>query len=170
MFALFAVVLPFMLCVCSTTHPGAIALDYPPDERAGWKHYGECAFTSPQTVALGSLRGDETNIATTGTIVEVCKVKGCWMRVKDDTGKEIFVKFKDYAFFVPRNAAGYPVIMHGQAQRVTMSVAELRHYAMDAGKSPEVIATITEPATQVTFLADSVYIEGEGLAKPWPDS
>jgi len=87
------------------------------------------------------------------------------MRVKDGDD-EMFVRFQDYAFFVPRNAAGHNVVMHGTAQLQTTSVEELRHYAQDAGKSPEEIAAITEPETRVTFFADSVYIEGAGLAAP----
>jgi len=73
---------------------------------AGWNHYGDPAPWSSEAVAIGAMSGDEQNIVVRGTIQEVCPVKGCWMRVTDEAGEELFVKFKDYGFFVPRDAAG----------------------------------------------------------------
>mgnify|MGYP001803939974 CR=1 FL=1 len=37
-------------------------------------------------------------------ITGVCQAKGCWMTMPLMEEKEMMVKFKDYAFFVPRNA------------------------------------------------------------------
>jgi hypothetical protein len=41
----------------------------------------------------------------------------------------------------------------------TTSVAELQHYAEDAGKSKEEIAKITEPKLELTFVADGVIVK-----------
>ena len=40
-----------------------------------------------------------------GTAVEICQKKGCWMDIKD--GEDLItVRFKDYAFFMPKDGAG----------------------------------------------------------------
>lgn len=131
-----------------------------------WSTYGEQPMGPGDAVAIGALAGGEKNIVVHGVITDVCKVKGCWMRMKDDSGDELFVRFKDYGFFVPRNAAGRNVVVHGWTERSLISVAELRHYAEDAHKSAAEIAAITQPQMQTTFFADSVMIEGKGLDKP----
>lgn len=91
----------------------------------------------------------------------VCQVKGCWMNLVPTEGtadESIFVKFKDYAFFMPLDLAGSEVIVDGIAYREVTSVDELRHYAEDEGKSAEEIAKITEPEEELKFMADGVII------------
>ena len=48
-----------------------------------------------------------------GTVTEVCKAKGCWMKVALENGEETMVKFKDYGFFVPKDMAGKEVVING---------------------------------------------------------
>ena len=107
---------------------------------AGWSHYGAEGRDEGPTVALGAVSGGESNVIVEGTIVDVCQTKGCWMRVSDGD-QELFVRFQDYGFFVPMNAAGHDVVMHGTSVAKVASVEELRHYAEDAGKSPAEILT-----------------------------
>ena len=73
-------------------------------------------------------------------------------------GQESFVKFKDYAFFVPLNAADQEAIVSGKAFVSETSVAQLQHYAKDAGESEEAIAKITKPKVEYKFMADGVLI------------
>ena len=73
-------------------------------------------------------------------------------------GKESFVKFKDYAFFVPLNAVESEAIVSGKAFVSETSVAALRHYAKDGGQSDAEIAKITEPKVEYKFMADGVLI------------
>lgn len=131
----------------------------------GWNHYGFDDVGRGSTVALGAVEGGETDVVVEGTIVDVCPKKGCWMRVTDGD-RELFVRFKDYGFFVPMNSTDHRVVLHGSTVSQTASVEELRHYAEDAGRSAEEIAAITEPETRVTFFADAVYIEGDDLDPP----
>lgn len=133
---------------------------------SGWSHYGFTDRDRGRDYTMGELAGGEYNAVVTGEITEVCAIKGCWMRVRSGE-EELFVRFQDYAFFVPRNAAGHQVVFHGTALRQEMSVEELRHYAEDAKKSPEEIAAITEPEVAVVFFADSVRIEGDDLDPPY---
>ncbi|MES2487041.1 MAG: DUF4920 domain-containing protein [Bacteroidota bacterium] len=102
--------------------------------------------------------GDTINVKFSTKINEVCKKKGCWMSLELPGGKESFVKFKDYAFFVPLNADGQQAIVSGKAFVSEISVSQLRHYAKDGGKSEAEIAKITEPETTYGFLADGVLI------------
>ena len=131
----------------------------------GWNRYGTADRDAGPVIALAAVEGDMSNVIVEGTITDVCAKKGCWMTVAGG-GTELFVRFQDYGFFVPRNAAGHRVVMHGTSVAQVTSVEELRHYAEDAGKSPEEIAAITEPQARTVFFADSVYIEGGGLEAP----
>ena len=94
-----------------------------------------------------------------GEILSSCPMKGCWMRisVEKDT---VLVRFKDYGFFVPKNGIeGKSTIINGKLSVDTLSIAQLQHYAEDAGKSKEEIDLITEPEITISFLADGVLIK-----------
>jgi hypothetical protein len=103
--------------------------------------------------------GDSIEMKMTGEIKEVCQKKGCWMSMPIGADDEIFVRFKDYGFFVPLNADGRIATIEGWAYKEVMTVEELKHYAFDAGESDEVIAAITEPEVSYTFMAKGVVIE-----------
>ena len=94
-----------------------------------------------------------------GKILSSCPMKGCWMKisVEKDT---VLVRFKDYGFFVPKNGIeGKRTIINGNISVDTLSVAQLQHYAEDAGKSKEEIALINKPEITISFLADGVLIK-----------
>ena len=101
------------------------------------------------------------NIKITGTAAAVCQVKGCWMTTDLGDGKSMRIRFKDYAFFMPKDGAGKTFYAQGVASWETTSVAQLRHYAEDAGKSKEEIEKITEPKKEITFLAEGVLLSGK---------
>lgn len=108
----------------------------------------------------GMTVGDTVNYKVIAKVKEVCQKKGCWMVLDlEDDDKEVFVKFKDYGFFMPMNIAGKEVIINGQAFVSETPVEQLRHYAEDAGKSEEEIAAITEPEKRYSFVADGVLIK-----------
>ncbi len=81
------------------------------------------------------------------------------MNLEMSNDEEVFVKFKDYAFFMPLNAKDEEVIVNGKAFISIESVDELKHYAKDAGKSQTAIDSIKEPKTTYSFLADGVLIK-----------
>lgn len=93
-----------------------------------------------------------------GEVVTVCKKKGCFVKLKAANNETIFVKFKDYAFFLPKDIEGKQIVIDGTAERKVTSVAALKHYAEDAKKSPEEIAKITAPKEEITFMAKGVVI------------
>ncbi|MEH6408111.1 MAG: DUF4920 domain-containing protein, partial [Leeuwenhoekiella sp.] len=92
-------------------------------------------------------------------VAEVCKVKGCWMKVDVGTGDMVMIKFKNYGFFVPKDIEQKEVTVHGQAYLEEVSVADQRHLAEDAGKSAEEIEAITDPKKSLAFIADGVRIQ-----------
>lgn len=102
--------------------------------------------------------GDTVDVKFKSSIKEVCQKKGCWMSMELGEEKESFVKFKDYAFFVPLNAGEQEAVVNGKAFVSEISVAELKHYAKDGGKSQEEIDQITEPEVTYGFMADGVLI------------
>jgi len=102
--------------------------------------------------------GDTITVKFKTDIKEVCQKKGCWMSLDLTQGKESFVKFKDYGFFVPLNAGGQEAIVRGKAFVSEISVAQLKHYAKDGGKSEAEIAKIAKPEFKYGFMADGVLI------------
>lgn len=103
---------------------------------------------------------DSVEVKVRGSVSAVCQAKGCWMNIVSNEGgkEEMFVKFKDYGFFMPKDIAGREVIMEGKAFREVTPVDELRHYAEDNGESAEAIAAITEPKVELKFLASGVIL------------
>ena len=114
----------------------------------------------PASDLVKQLKGkDSVRVKVKGNINSCCQAKGCWMKMPLTADKEMTVKFKDYGFFVPKNAAGKPAVIEGWAYNELVSVDELKHFAEDAGESEEEIAKITKPEERVTFMADGVLIE-----------
>lgn len=103
-------------------------------------------------------KGDTLNVKLTTKINEICQNKGCWMTLDLGNEETAFVKFKGYSFFVPMNAQKRESVVEGKAFVEETSVAELKHYAEDEGKSAAEIAKITEPKTEYKFLAHGVLI------------
>ncbi len=104
---------------------------------------------------------DSLNVVMRAKVSGVCQAKGCWMNLVDGTTTgqgEMFVQFKDYGFFMPKDLAGKEVIVEGKAYKEATSIEELRHYAEDAGKTAEEIAAITEPTMEKKFLATGVVL------------
>ena len=77
-----------------------------------------------------------------------------------EPGDTINLKFSaNYGFFMPLDASGKEVIVAGKAFVTEVSVADLKHYAGDAGKSPDQIANISEPAMEFAFEAKGVLLK-----------
>ena len=104
-------------------------------------------------------KGDSVQVKFKSNIKEVCKKKGCWMQMDLSQNKKSFVKFKDYAFFVPLNADNSEAIVNGLAFIDVVSVDELKHYAKDAGKSQTEINKIKKPEITYSFKATGVLIK-----------
>jgi len=103
--------------------------------------------------------GDTIAIKFKSTILDVCQKKGCWMKMDLEGDKDAFVRFTDYGFFVPLDAADQESIVEGRAFLSIVTVDEQKHYAKDGGKSQEEIDAITEPKITYAIQADGVLIQ-----------
>tara|TARA_B100000579_G_C22646150_1_gene763836 strand:+ start:48 stop:491 length:444 start_codon:yes stop_codon:yes gene_type:complete len=90
------------------------------------------------------------------TVVDVCQMKGCWMRLDLGDNKKVMVSFKDYGFFVPKDISGKNVIVSGEAFKKTISIDELKHYASDRGESKDKISSIDKPEIVFSLIANGV--------------
>ncbi len=116
----------------------------------------EGAVTADEMLALLADK-DSVEVKVIGIAGAVCQRKGCWMTMPAGD-REMRITFRDYGFFVPKDASGKEVIIQGVAKKEVTSVEELQHYAEDAGESEEAIAAITEPEENIVFIADGVII------------
>ncbi|MCE2741011.1 MAG: DUF4920 domain-containing protein [Sphingobacteriales bacterium] len=145
--------------------PAADSLQTAPTENAAVtaSFYGE-KITEDSAVAvseLAALMGDkaEMPIKITGEITDVCQKKGCWMEIKNAAGAPLRVTFKDYGFFMPKDAAGKTAIMAGIAKVEVTSIADLKEYAKDAGDDKAAIDAIKEPKKELVFEANGVILK-----------
>lgn len=133
------------------------------DSTAQAEVYGT-AITEDGAIAMADLTKameGKTELQTkiTGEIDAVCQKKGCWMDIKNPAGESVRVTFKDYGFFMPKDAAGRTAIMEGVARVEETSVADLQEYARDAGKSDEEVKAIKEPKKELVFEASGVILK-----------
>lgn len=104
-------------------------------------------------------KDSEYSGSVTGNVVEVCKKKGCFMKLTDDkSGELITIRFKDYGFFMPQDIVGKTVTVEGDAKVTKYSVKQLQHWAEDAGKSKEEIAAIQKPEQTIEIIATGVKV------------
>jgi hypothetical protein len=107
---------------------------------------------------IESFNGSPKELVFTTEITENCKKKGCWMKVAPGE-KEIRVSFKDYDFFVPLDSKGHQTTLNGVMFYDTLTVEQLRHYAMDANASQDSLDNITEPIITLSYEATGVYVQ-----------
>lgn len=91
-------------------------------------------------------------------VLEVCQMKGCWMRVELAGEHNVMVRFKDYGFFVPKDIAGSEVWVEGKAFISVVPEDERRHLARDAGRSEKEVMAIRGPERAPGFEASGVRI------------
>ncbi len=153
-----------LLSACNSNNQSASSVS---TEQGGMQSFGE-KITADGALSYDDFLkkmavSDSLETKVVGTVASVCQMKGCWMNIvsTQPNNPEMFVKFKDYGFFMPKDISGQKVIMRGNAYREVTSVDELRHYAEDEGKSKEEIAKITEPIEELKFMADGVLLVKE---------
>ncbi|MBX7093946.1 MAG: DUF4920 domain-containing protein [Flavobacteriales bacterium] len=126
--------------------------------------YGDTTITEEGAISMPdfitAMNGkDSLEVKINANINQCCKKKGCWMTVDMENGEEMRVTFKDYGFFVPKNADGMNATFQGWAFVDTLSVEMQKHYLQDEGASQEEIDAITEPVAEWSFVANGVIIK-----------
>ncbi len=123
-----------------------------------WDSFGEAIVSDgavPIAMVLTKLDTTNTEIKVVAKIEDVCQAKGCWMTLRDENGGSIRVTFKDYGFFVPKDASGKSVIISGLANVSELDEDIAKHYADDAGEEFNPSASRRE----VSIVASGVLIE-----------
>src|SRR6185369_680818 len=97
------------------------------------------------------------DVKVKGKVVEVCKAEGCWLKMQTTNGP-MMIKMKDHSFAVPLDMNGKTIVAQGTASFKEISVAMLKHYAEDAGKTKEEIAAIKEPKKEIMMQAIGILV------------
>lgn len=123
---------------------------------------GQTIYGDPNMTEEGVISGaeliellstqDSVHVKVAGVIAEVCSKKGCWMDVNIGEENTLFVRFMDYGFFMPLDAAGAIAIIEGVAKKDVQTVEWLKHKAKDAGKSQSYIDSIAEPIVSYSIM------------------
>lgn len=98
----------------------------------------------------------DVQTVVTGEVVEVCPKAGCWMRVAIEGSSETVLVNTNHDFELPRDLAGKRVVISGVAYQKLITVDEQKHYAVDAGATPEQIAAITADKQGIMIEAKGV--------------
>jgi len=112
-------------------------------------------------VALEALLKDPTpwdgkEVALTATVRRACQKKGCWMELApsmDAKAAGVRVKFKDYGFFVPLDAAGSTAKVEGVVKVAELSESAAKHYEAEGASVPR---GADGKAREVQFMASGV--------------
>lgn len=149
-----------------TTAQGSAAAD-----AKVWSYGGETKLTDADAVSAAKVVADpaayaDKHVRVTGTVSDVCSVKGCWLRVAP-TGAakgspDLFIKFADppTGRLVPAEALGQPVTVEGTLKQGTLSEKAARHFKEDAGAAQEEIEKIVGPQKQLLVSGAVVQIQG----------
>lgn len=103
---------------------------------------------------IAQVNEKESVFKVSGTIEEVCQMKGCWMTLKNEEGANIRVTFKDYGFFVPKDISGKQVIIEGVAKKEVLEEELAQHYADDSG-----VEYNESMRNAITFVANGVLVK-----------
>ena len=155
-------ILAVILFACDGKHHSSshVEADAQPVIAGSYGDQIDIAGAVPASHVVNELEAmDSVQLKVSGVITEVCQAKGCWMTMEIQDGVHMRVTFKDYGFFVPKDASGFQATIEGMAKREWVDVETLRHYAEDEGMSEEEIEAITEPEQSYNFVATGVVID-----------
>lgn len=131
-------------------------------------HYGgEMKLKAADTVPVGKIAADPKKyegkwVRVSGVVTDVCKTKGCWMKIADKQGADaVFVKFTCPidGRLIPLDAPGKKSIVEGTVKIEVLSEKEARHYAEDGGASPAEIEKIKGEQTRLRLWDAAATIE-----------
>jgi len=104
--------------------------------------YGERPTLTDTTLVSAILADPEPyvgqRVLVTGTVVEVCEKRGCWLQLAGDQESQIIrVKVEDGVIIFPLTARGHAAVVEGTVEKVVMSADEAReaarHHAEEQG-------------------------------------
>jgi len=128
--------------------------------------FGDALTGVPPVVSIAELaaapvkfRGQTVRLE--GAVRAVCQKKGCWMEVRPVEDREaagVTVKFKGYAFFMPKDSRGAHATLEGKVNVIDMTPAEVAEFEREGGeianKNPD------GSATTLLVMANGVELRG----------
>lgn len=159
-----------------------------PVATADYTPYGESValedgtpILTPSALLANPAAYDGETVRVEGTIAEMCRMKGCWLTLRDadaEAGETVRVRVPTdssgtYVYTFPTDLGMIDAVVEGTVNVDTMSVDELRHYAEDEGRPQEEIEAITEPQPTVVLTAHGALVEKADAAEtdvPEPDA
>lgn len=135
----------------------------PVETGENYKVYGsefpdDAQFFAPGYLVRNSKIFTGQEVATKGTIKQVCQKKGCFFMLSAGD-EDIRVTFKDYKFFIPTDAVGSQVQLKGVFKVKKLSEDQAKHYVEDAGKDT---ADVKGTGQEYNVVATSVKIFDNG--------
>jgi hypothetical protein len=114
-------VLPLLLTASLILMPGAQAADTLFGERPALKNTVKIsAILDAPEKYLGKV------IQVEGIVMDVCPMRGCWMKVKSDRKKEnLFIKVNDGEMVFPMSARGKNTVIKGQLVKQIMPLKDV---------------------------------------------
>lgn len=117
--------------------------------------YGERPTLTDTTLVSAILADPEPyvgqRVLLTGTVVEVCEKRGCWLQLAGDQESQVLrVKVEDGVIIFPLTARGHAAVVEGVVEKIVMSADEARaaamHHAEEQGL-PFDSTAVFEPTT-----------------------
>ncbi|MCC6396852.1 MAG: DUF4920 domain-containing protein [Bacteroidetes bacterium] len=105
---------------------------------------------------------DGKKVRVEGEVVDVCKKRGCWIKLSGDSEEETIVfKVDDGVIVFPMEAKGRKAIAEGVVSARTYSVEELiaqgEHHAEEQGTTFDP-STVKEPKTVVRIMGEGAVL------------
>ena len=129
--------------------------------------YGE-ELTLTDTTLVSAILANPTEyvgerVLVTGTVVEVCEMRGCWVELGSDKEFEkIRIKVEDGVIVFPMSARGHRAVVEGVVEEVALTLEEAieqaKHHAEEHGLEfdPE---SVTGPTTYYQIRGIGAVIE-----------
>ncbi len=117
--------------------------------------YGERPTLEDTTLVSTILSAPDSHVGrrvlVTGTVVQVCEARGCWLQLASDRPAETLkVKVEDGVVVFPMTARGKKAVVEGVVERVVMTAdearAEARRHAAET-RQPFDSTAVFEPST-----------------------
>ncbi len=115
-------------------------------------------YTPDQIIEELESKENLENVVIRAKVTGVCEKRGCWLDLENTQNKRVFVKMKDYAFFLPMSILGKTVLIDGEVHKNIISVKELRHYAEDAKNSKKEIKKIKKAKTEYRVISNGIKV------------
>lgn len=98
------------------------------------------------------------SVKVTGKVESVCAKKGCWFVIAGDKLEDrVRITFRDYKFFMPKNAAGMSATIEGELKVSEVDVETAQHL------EDERVMGSNEPAKKITAPVQEVAISAVGI-------